>query len=92
MTGSLGTGIINIYIMQKRSFCLRLRLWRTSAASPVDDIPVAAAFMPSLTTVRQPVEKMGNEAFVITLDAMQGKLKEIKELVYEPKLKARDSA
>ncbi len=57
-----------------------------------DDIPVASAFTPKLTTVRQPVEKMGNEAFIITLEAMQGKLKDIKSIVFEPKLIKRESA
>jgi DNA-binding LacI/PurR family transcriptional regulator len=57
-----------------------------------DDIPVASAFTPSLTTVRQPVEKMGNEAFIITLEAMQGRLKTPTNLVFEPELIVRESA
>lgn len=57
-----------------------------------DDIPVASAFTPSLTTVRQPVEKMGNEAFLIALEAMQGRLIEPKNLVFEPELIKRESA
>lgn len=57
-----------------------------------DGIPVASAITPSLTTVRQPVEKMGNEAFAIALEAMQGKLKGEKKLVFEPELIVRESA
>jgi LacI family transcriptional regulator len=57
-----------------------------------DDIPVASAFTPSLTTVRQPVEKMGNEAFLMALEAMQGRLKLPKNLVFEPELIKRESA
>jgi DNA-binding LacI/PurR family transcriptional regulator len=57
-----------------------------------DDIPVASAFTPSLTTVRQPVEKMGNEAFLMALEAMQGTLKAPKNLVFEPELIVRESA
>ncbi len=57
-----------------------------------DDIPVASAITPSLTTVRQPVEKMGNEAFLMALEAMQGRLKEPKNLVFEPELIVRESA
>ncbi len=56
-----------------------LRVPEDIAVVGYDDIPVASAVTPSLTTVRQPVEKMGNEAFAITLEAMQGKLKEIKK-------------
>ncbi|MCE5300704.1 MAG: LacI family transcriptional regulator [Spirochaetia bacterium] len=57
-----------------------------------DDIPVASAFTPALTTVRQSVEKIGNEAFLIALEAMQGRLKEQKNLVFEPELIKRESA
>lgn len=69
-----------------------LRVPQDIAVVGYDDIPVASAFTPSLTTVRQPVEKMGNEAFVMALEAMQGKLKEPKNLVFEPELIVRESA
>jgi len=69
-----------------------LRVPQDIAVVGYDDIPVASAFTPSLTTVRQPVEKMGNEAFVMALEAMQGRLKEQKNLVFEPELIVRESA
>jgi DNA-binding LacI/PurR family transcriptional regulator len=69
-----------------------LRVPQDIAVVGYDDIPVASAFTPSLTTVRQPVEKMGNEAFVMALEAMQGKLKVQKNLVFEPELIVRESA
>jgi len=69
-----------------------LRVPEDIAVIGYDDIPVASAVTPSLTTVRQPVEKMGNEAFLIALEAMQGKLKEIKKQVFEPELVVRVSA
>lgn len=69
-----------------------LRVPQDIAVVGYDDIPVASAFTPSLTTVRQPVEKMGNEAFVIALEAMQGRLKEPTNLVFEPELIVRESA
>jgi DNA-binding LacI/PurR family transcriptional regulator len=69
-----------------------LRVPQDIAVIGYDDIPVASAFTPALTTVKQPVEKMGNEAFVIALEAMQGRLKELKNLVFEPELIKRESA
>lgn len=69
-----------------------LRVPEDIAVVGYDDIPVASAFTPSLTTVRQPIEKMGNEAFAITLEAMQGRLNELKHLVFEPELIVRESA
>jgi DNA-binding LacI/PurR family transcriptional regulator len=69
-----------------------LRVPQDIAVVGYDDIPVASAFTPSLTTVRQPVEKMGNEAFIITLEAMQGRLKTLTNLVFEPELIVRESA
>ncbi len=69
-----------------------LRVPEDIAVIGYDDIPVASAFTPALTTVRQPVEKMGNEAFLIALEAVQGKLKEQKNLVFEPELIVRESA
>jgi LacI family transcriptional regulator len=68
-----------------------LRVPEDIAVIGYDDIPVASAITPSLTTVRQPVEKMGNEAFAITLEAMRGKLNEKKKLVFEPELIIRGS-
>jgi DNA-binding LacI/PurR family transcriptional regulator len=69
-----------------------LRVPQDIAVVGYDDIPVASVFTPSLTTVRQPVEKMGNEAFVMALEAMQGRLSEQKKLVFEPELIIRESA
>jgi LacI family transcriptional regulator len=69
-----------------------LRVPQDIAVVGYDDIPVASAFTPSLTTVRQPVEKMGNEAFIIALEAMQGRLKNPTNLVFEPELIVRESA
>jgi DNA-binding LacI/PurR family transcriptional regulator len=69
-----------------------LRVPEDIAVIGYDDIPVASAVTPSLTTIKQPVEKMGNEAFAITLEAMKGKLNEKKKLVFEPELIIRESA
>ncbi len=69
-----------------------LRVPEDIAVIGYDDIPVASAFTPLLTTVKQPVEKMGNEAFVMTLEAMQGKVSKPRNLVFEPELVKRESA
>ena len=68
-----------------------LRIPEDIAVVGYDDIPVASAFTPLLTTVKQPVEKMGNEAFVITLEAMKGRLNTPKSMVFEPKFVKRES-
>ena len=69
-----------------------LRVPQDIAVVGYDDIPVASAITPSLTTVKQPVEKMGNEAFIIALEAMQGRLTKPTNLVFEPELIIRESA
>ncbi|HDQ26533.1 MAG TPA: LacI family transcriptional regulator [bacterium] len=68
-----------------------LRVPEDIAVIGYDDIPVASAVTPLLTTVRQPVEKMGHEAFAIALEAMQGKINKEKKLVFEPELIIRES-
>jgi len=57
-----------------------------------DDIPVASAISPALTTVKQPFEKIGNEAFAIALEEIQGKIKQVKNFVFETEFIKRDSA
>lgn len=55
------------------------------------DIPVASIFTPGLTTVKEPFEKAGNEAFGIALEIMQKKLKERKNIILETELLIRGS-
>jgi len=57
-----------------------------------DDLPIASVVTPALTTVKQPIEKMGNTAFAIALEAMQKKLKEIVSKIFEAELIKRNSA
>jgi LacI family transcriptional regulator len=41
-----------------------------------DDIPIASAIEPALTTVRQPIERMGSIAVEVLLSALDGSLRE----------------
>jgi DNA-binding LacI/PurR family transcriptional regulator len=38
-----------------------------------DDVPVAAALRPALTTVRQPLVRMGEEMARVLVDALEGR-------------------
>ena len=57
-----------------------------------DDLLLSKFVKPSLTTVRQPLNRMGREAFDTIIAAIEGKLKEEKDIVFQPELIIRESA
>jgi DNA-binding LacI/PurR family transcriptional regulator len=56
-----------------------------------DDIPGAAFHSPSLTTVRQPLNRMGEVAAQTLLDRIESKKEYPSEIAIEPELAARES-
>ena len=56
-----------------------------------DDIPGAAFHTPSLTTVRQPLNRMGEVAAQTLLDRIEGKKEYPAEIAIEPELVVRES-
>ena len=56
-----------------------------------DDIPGAAFHSPSLTTVRQPLRRMGEVAAESLLDRIEGNKEYPSEIAIEPELAARES-
>ena len=56
-----------------------------------DDIPGAAFHAPSLTTVRQPLNRMGEVAAQSLLDRIEGKKEYPHEIAIEPELVTRES-
>lgn len=56
-----------------------------------DDIPGAAFHSPSLTTVRQPLNRMGEVAAQSLLDRIEGKKEYPSEIAIEPELVVRES-
>ncbi len=56
-----------------------------------DDIPGAAFHKPSLTTVRQPLNRMGEVAAQTLLDRIEGKKEYPSEMAIEPELVVRES-
>lgn len=56
-----------------------------------DDIPGAAFNTPSLTTVRQPLNRMGDVAAQSLLDRIEGKKEYPSEIAIEPELVVRES-
>lgn len=56
-----------------------------------DDIPGAAFYSPSLTTVRQPLNRMGEVAAQTLLDRVEGKKEYPSEIAIEPELVVRES-
>ena len=57
-----------------------------------DDMVYAAQLNPPLTTVRQPIEDIASAAFDMAVDAMEGKLKKEKHVIFDPVLIIRKSA
>ena len=56
-----------------------------------DDIQSAAFITPPLTTVKQPLHKMGEIAARTLLDRIEGRMKDIAEIAIEPELVVRKS-
>lgn len=56
-----------------------------------DDIQLAAQSTPGLTTVRQPLHKMGEIAARTLLDRIEGRVKYVPEIQIEPELVIRNS-
>jgi DNA-binding LacI/PurR family transcriptional regulator len=56
-----------------------------------DDIQSAAYIDPALTTVRQPLQEMGEIAARTLVDRIEGRLKEVPEIAVEPELVVRKS-
>jgi DNA-binding LacI/PurR family transcriptional regulator len=56
-----------------------------------DDMIFSAHLSPPLTTVRQPIEKLGFEAFDLAVVAIEGRLKKEKHIILEPELIIRKS-
>jgi len=57
-----------------------------------DDYFYSAYLNPPLTTVRQPINKLGAEVFDMAVDAIEGKLNFFKHIEIEPELIIRESA
>ena len=57
-----------------------------------DDAMSSAYLNPPLTTVRQPMEKLGDEVFNMAVAAIEGKLKSFKHVLIEPEFIVRKSA
>jgi DNA-binding LacI/PurR family transcriptional regulator len=57
----------------------------------IDDIEIAVHYTPSLTTVRQPLLKMGEMAARTLIDELEGDVKELPEILIEPELVIRKS-
>jgi len=56
-----------------------------------DDIPAAAFNNPGLTTVRQPLERMGQIAAKTLIDLIEGKAEYVPEIAIEPEFVVRAS-
>lgn len=68
-----------------------LRVPEDVAVIGFDDIPSAAFHNPSLTTVRQPLRRMGEIAARTLLDRLSGKAAQSGEVAVEPELVIRES-
>ena len=68
-----------------------LRVPQDISVMGFDDIPGAAFHSPSLTTVRQPLKRMGEVAAQSLLDRIEGKKEYPPEIAIEPELAVRES-
>ena len=68
-----------------------LRVPQDVSVMGFDDIPGAAFHTPSLTTVRQPLHRMGEVAAQCLLDRIEGKKEYPSEIAVEPELVVRES-
>jgi DNA-binding LacI/PurR family transcriptional regulator len=68
-----------------------LRVPQDISVMGFDDVPGAAFHSPSLTTVRQPLKRMGEVAAQTLLDRIEGKKEYPFEIAIEPELAARES-
>lgn len=69
-----------------------LRVPQDVSVMGFDDIPAAAFHTPSLTTVRQPLGRMGEVAAQTLLDRIEGKKELPPEIAIEPELVVRESS
>jgi DNA-binding LacI/PurR family transcriptional regulator len=59
----------------------------------IDDIPLAALFNPALTSVRQPIETLGEAAVDLLVKRLHGdRPKRARHIVFEPELVVRESS
>lgn len=68
-----------------------LRVPQDVSVMGFDDIPGAAFYTPSLTTVRQPLNRMGEVAARSLLERIEGKKEYPSEIAIEPELVVRES-
>ncbi len=64
---------------------------RDVSIASIDDFPWAEAFMPALTTVRQPVDRMAGAALESLLSRIRGDTRPPQRIVMEPELVVRQS-
>ncbi len=57
-----------------------------------DDLLVSSMVQPALTTIRQPIIKMGREAFNLVIKSMNNEIKEPVVTTFEPELIIRETA
>ena len=77
-----------IHALQERG----LRVPEDVAVMGFDDLPIAAAAMPPLTTVRQPLQEMGTIAFRMVIRLAAGETLESRRIVLDTELVVRGSA
>jgi len=58
----------------------------------IDDIPIAGLIHPALTTVRQPIEKLGAAAVELVVKRLRGDRSAARHIVFEPQLVVRASS
>ena len=69
-----------------------LKIPRDLAVMGYDDSVYAPFLSPSLTTIKQPIDKLGETVFNLAVDTMNNKINGFKHIEIQPKLIIRESA
>lgn len=69
-----------------------LMIPRDLAIIGFDDVIAAKLLNPALTTIKQPFDEIGKMIYDITIDSIDGKIKEEKHILIKPELMIRETA
>lgn len=78
--------------VMKRAKELKIRIPQKLAIIGFDNKEYSENLNPALTTVSQPIEKIGFAAFDLALNAIDGKIKKETHILFDPELIIRESA
>jgi LacI family transcriptional regulator len=83
--------VVAMGVMEAARF-FKMRIPRDFSLVGFDDVPAAALLRPALSTVHQEFKELGSMAFDIAVEAIEGRLLELRKVLIDPELVIRESA